>query len=299
MELHLKWLIAIALVSTSLFAKSHRRATVHKALPSRVHMTKVGTCEVEGPEKKVLVIKQWHLAPKTATHGFKEKYPQEKNQTAIYQMLEEGVKRDELQLIVSEGCEGEINDDFKAVFNGWDLQSLKAEVGRKGYDKIITLVPLKIEAKYGAKVQTLCGDVETLIQEGNLRLSNLRGWMGFYTRLSENKNDGEKTKLFSESAADLLRIPRDTPPPQLMAQIRAKLKEELEAFRKSLDERDDAFVKVLSDHDFTKAAIVIGGLHAADLKTKLENAGLGCEILEPPGYQRDDEKLIEEFARAL
>jgi hypothetical protein len=42
---------------------------------------------------------------------------------------------------------------------------------------------------------------------------------------------------------------------------------------------------------------VIGGLHAADLKAKLETAGLNCEILEPPGYARNSENLIRDFEK--
>ena len=290
--------LILSLLLSFAAAKTHK-AKPAQAFPAKVHMTKVGSCDVKDPTKKVYLLKQWHLAPKTITKGFKEKYPQEKNQTAIYKVLEEGVKRKELQLVVSEGCEGEINSEFKPAFNGWDYGALKSQSQQKGYDKIITLAPLKLEAKYGDKVTTICGDSDALIQEGNLRLRNLRGWMGFYVRLSESKNDPEKSKLYSESAADLLKIPRDTPHEKLIGQIKDRLKEELEAFRKSLDSRDDFFVKALQDHEFSKAALVIGGLHADDLKEKLTKAGIGCEVLEPPGYQREDEKLIQDFQKAL
>jgi hypothetical protein len=249
--------------------------------------------------KKVLVIKQWHLSPTTTTKGFKEKYPQEKNQTAIYHVLEEGVKRGELQLIVAEGCEGEINSEFKTAFNGWDYDSLKAQSFQKGFDKIITLVPLKIEAKYGDKIATFCGDNNDAIREGLEKMSNLRGWMGFYVRLTEFKNNPEKLKLYTDSAADLLKVPKDTPTDKLMVQIKEHIKEELEAFQKSLATRNDAFVKTLQAQDFTQAAVVVGGLHANDLRDKLEKAGLGCEILEPPGYQPDDESLVRDFEKAM
>lgn len=290
--------LLLCLLLSVAFARSHKNAHA-KSAPSKVHMTKVGSCTVKDPAKTVYIIKQWHLSPKTTTKGFKEKYPQEKNQTAIYHFLEEGVKRKDLQVVVSEGCEGEINADFKPTFNGWDFSALKGQAQQKGYDKIITLVPLKIEAKYGDKISTLCGDNEALIQEGNMRVSNLRGWMGFYVRLNEFKDNPEKLKLYSDSAAELLKVPKDTPEEKLMGQIKDKLKTELESFRKSLLARNDSFVKVLQGHEFTKAAIVIGGLHADDLKEKIEKAGMGCEVLEPPGYQRDDEQLVQEFQKAL
>lgn len=262
-------------------------------------MTKIGSCKASESSKHVLILKQWHLAPKTITKSFKEKYPQEKNQTAIYQMLEEAVKRGDLQLVVSEGCEGEINSEFKTAFNGWDYTSLKAQAYQRDYRKIITLVPLKIEAKFDDKILTLCGDNNELIQAGNMHLSNLRGWWGFYARLKENKEDQSQTNSYSAAAADLLKIPRDTPPAKLMLQIKDKIKSELELFHKSLRDRNDAFVKVLQAQDFKKAAVVIGGLHGADLRHKIEAAGLGCEELEPPGYQSDSERLIRDFERAL
>lgn len=263
-------------------------------------MTKVGECAQNADgTKKVYIVKQWHLSPKTTTKGFKEKYPHEKNQTAIYQMLEDGVKRSQLDLIVSEGCEGEINADFKTAFNGWDYDSLKAQGYQKNYDKIITLVPLKVEAKYGDKIATVCGDNQELIREGSLRISNLRGWMGFFQRLSESQNDPEKLKLYSESASELLKVAKDTPPEKLMPLVKDKLKEELAAFDKSLVDRNDSFVKALETQDFKNAAVVIGGLHAEDLKEKIEKAGMNCVVLEPPGYQRESEALIQDFKKAL
>jgi hypothetical protein len=287
------------LALTVAHARGHRprKAAPKKPFPSKIRLTKVESCDVPEAKKKVMVLKQWHLAPTTVTKGFKEKYPQEKNQTAIYKVLEEGVKRGELQLIVSEGCEGEINDQFTPAFNGWDYTSLKEQSARRNYERILTLVPLKIEAKYGGKIETFCGDSEKLIQEGNLRLSNLRGWMGFYARLSDKSEAPDKLKIISESAADLLKLPKDTPVDKLIAEIKVRIQQELDGYFKSLAERNDAFVKVLSEHEFERAAVVIGGLHAPDLKEKLQKAGLGCDIYEPPGYQRNDEKLVQDFQK--
>lgn len=291
------------LFSLSAFAKGghHKVAPAPKPFPSnKAHMTKVGSCSPkEGSTKKVYILKQWHLSPKTVTKGFKEKYPQEKNQTAIYHLLEDGVKRKELQLIVAEGCEGEINASFVTSFNGWDYSSLKAQCLQKNYDRIITLQPLKVEAKYGDKINTLCGDNDELVREGLLRISNLRGWEGFYTRLSESSADAEKIKLYSEGAADLLKVPKDTPVDKLLPLIKDRIKSELQAFYKSLDDRNTSFVKVLQDHEFSKAAVVVGGLHAKDLKEKIDKAGMNCEVLEPPGYQRESESLIQDFEKAL
>lgn len=309
------WLLSIVLtLATATLSEAKTKKSSKKAAPAavRTKLSKVATCKPPAPPppaedgaaapeakpKNVLVIKQWHLSPKTITKSFKERYPQEKNQTAIYNDLANRIKANKLQLIVAEGCEGEINDEFKAAFNGWDYASLAKVSQTKGYEKILTLVPLKIEARYNDKVLTMCGDSEKLIQEGNLRVSNLRGWFGFVTRLSETYED-DKGRLYSDAAADLLKVPKNTPVPELLKQIQVRIKEDLAAFRKSLSDRNDGFVKVLQEKPFETAAVVIGGLHAEDLKEKLEAANLACEVYEPPGYQKEAEQLVLDFEKAL
>jgi hypothetical protein len=292
----LRWLLSLVL--SVAMAKSHHKSTSVLPFPAKGHMTKVESCKVPDASKKVYIFKQWHLAGTTITKGFKEKYPQERNQTAIYQALEDGVKHKQLDMIFAEGCHGKIDSRFTPAFNGWDYTGLKAQAFQRGYDKIITLAPLKIEAKYGDKIEVFCADDEDLIQSGNLHLSNLRGWGGFYVRLSE-PSTAEKLKMYSDSAADLLKIPHNISHAELLTQVKSRIKEELEAFRQSLYARNDSFVKEIQGHDFTKGAVVIGGLHVEDLREKLEKAGVGCDIYEPPGYQRENENLIQDFQRDL
>lgn len=262
-------------------------------------LRKVDSCQVPKSSKLVAIIKQWHLPPTTATKGFKERYPQETNQSDIYNAVSNMIKKKKIQLLVAEGCEGEINGEFKTVFNGWDLNSLKNESQRRNFDRILTNVAMKLEARHGDKILTLCGDNEKLIQEGNLRISNLRGWLGFWTRLTDSKNDPERQKLYGQAAADLLRLSHDTPADKLIEQIKEQMKSDLEAFQKSLNDRNDGFVKVVGEQPFQTAAVVIGGLHAEDLKKKLQAAGIGCDVLEPRGYQREEEDLVRQFQNAL
>ena len=261
-------------------------------------LTKVASCATVKPTRTVQIIKQWHLPPKTITKGFRERYPQERNQSAIYIALADKIKNKKLDLVVAEGCEGEINQDFTTAFNGWDLTSLQKMAQTKGFDRIIAHVPLKLEARFGDKILTICGDNNRLIQEGNLRISNLRGWAGYWMRLREGGNL-EKSKPYAETVADILKIPRDTPVDKIIPQVQEHMKEDLEAFKKSLADRNEQFVKVLQSHDFKQAAVVIGGLHAEDLKAKLQAAGFGCDVLQPSGYQREDENLLQDFEKAL
>jgi hypothetical protein len=239
------------------------------------------------------VVKQWHLSPKDNTKGFKDKYPQEKNQTAIYKVLNEKVKSGDVTLVVAEGCEGEINGEFKPMFNGWDMKSLAAYRERKEFPKILTNVAMKLETRHGEKVLTMCGDDDALIKEGNLRLSNLRGWSGFLNRFETL--DSEAVAPYAEVAAKTLKVKVGTPVPELQAKIKEEIRNDVRRLLDSFNERNAGFVKVLEAQDFKEAAVILGGLHAADLKFRLETAGLNCEILEPPGYARDSENLIRDF----
>jgi len=298
------WLMSLLLCFATAKPAKSKAPKPAKAPGPVVQMTKVSSCKVpegENPNpKKVLVIKQWHLAPTTVTKGFKEKYAQEKNQTDIYKKLSAAVKSNRLDMVAAEGCEGEINNEFTTAFNGWKLDELKKQAQTKNYERILSHVPLKLEARWGDKLLTVCGDDEKLIQEGNLRLSNLRGWMGFWSRLTGDiKPSEERLALYAETAADLLKVPKNTPVPELKAKIRERSLEELDLFLQSLHKRNDSFVKTLSEREFKTAAVVIGGLHADDLRLKLEAAGLPCEVYEPAGYSKMDENLIQDFKKAL
>jgi len=256
------------------------------------------TCVKTDSPKTVRVIRQWPLPPMVFTKEFKEKYPNERNQTAIYSALLDDVKKKKVDLVVGEGCEGDIGPEFTAVFNGWTFESLRKVAFTKSYDRILTHVPLKLAARFEDKLRVKCGDNAALIQEGNVRITNLRGWSGYLSHLREKYVD-DRGKLYADGAADLLKISRATPLPELLTKVKDKVRGELAAFRRAIGERDDGFLKLVTETEFSTAAIVINGLHADDLKAKLQDAKLNCEIYEPPGYQKEDERLIQEFERLL
>jgi len=293
------WLLSILLAFNLAEAQTKKKKSKKRSRAvAQVNLTKVGSCSAT-TGKKVLLIKQWDLLKTTSTKGFKEKYAQERNLTAIYKKLDQDVKAGKVQLIVAEGCEGEIKGDFDTTFNGWDLAALQDQVTRKGFDKIITSVPLKIKAKHGDKVRVHCGDDLKQIQESNRLLSNLRGWTGYWSKFEELKNRPDELKPFADSAAALLKVPATTPAKELGEMVKKTLKAEVAALNESMSKRDDAFIKILNEQEFETAAVVVGGLHTADLKSKLEQAQLPCDVLEPPGYTREEENLIQDFQNIL
>lgn len=262
-------------------------------------LRKIGSCgKVPKDARSIMLVKEWNLAPSTITKGFKERYPQERNQSAIYIALADRIKSKRLDLMVAAGCEGEINSDFETRFNGWDYSSLKAQAQTKAFQRVLSHVPMKLKARYPERLTVVCGDSESLIQEGQLRLTTLRGWHGFWSRLNESSMSADKTKLYAEAAAELLKVSKETPVAELLPMVRDKLKADLELLQKSISDRNDLLVKALQSHPDKKAAIVIGGVHIDDLRAKLEAAGIGCELFEPSGYQRDEENLLKDFQKA-
>lgn len=291
------WLLSFFL-SFAHARRTHHHAH-HRARPSRYDsmLTKVASCNTPNATKTVLLIKQWHLNPSIVTNGFKGRYPQERNQAAIYEVLADKVRHKKLQLVVTEGCEGEINAQFTGTFNGWDYASLHKISQTRRYPRIVTSAPFKLKARFTDQIKVVCGDDNKQILESKMRLSNLRGWMGFWTHLHETYID-DKGKLYSDAAAETLKVPNTTPKDKLLSLIQERMKEDLDGFNKSISNRDDSVIKALKASEFETAAVVFGGLHTDDLKSKLEAAGFGCDVLKPPGYEDANEKLVESFGDA-
>ena len=118
--------------------------------------------------KHIWILKQWHVAPGVDTRDrIKAKeLPQAANQTAIYQQLDQWVKAHLLDTVIAEGCSGELTINSNIRFNGWSVQDLASVAHAPGFDQdVISHVPMKLEAKYGDQVRTICGDDEDLLQK--------------------------------------------------------------------------------------------------------------------------------------
>ncbi len=289
-------LVLLLVIPGASEARSKKRSSRAK---SRVELRTVETCPQTDSNQTVLIVKQWHLGPRTITKGFREKYPQEPSQTAIYNFLSTGVEKAQLDLVVGEGCEGEIGEKFEKEFNGWSYNELRAQPKNKKYEKILTQIPLKLKAKWTSKIHAVCGDNDEQIHNSTVSLSNMRGWYGFLTRFTEKPTTPEQKAEYQESASKLLGYSKVKPIEDLVPKIREKLKTELDSFESSLKKRNESFAAALKANTFTNAAVVIGGLHAKDLKEKVEELKLNCRVMEPINYPAKDEELIESFRRLL
>ncbi|MES2855513.1 MAG: hypothetical protein V4692_06610 [Bdellovibrionota bacterium] len=250
------------------------------------------------------IFPQWHLSSQVDTKSKSETAPQAKNQNFIYRSLDKEIALEKIKSVIVEGCEGEIQTGFPLRFNGWtlaDLENLLKSDAAK-FDDLLTQVGLKIEAKYGEKVDVLCGDDLKLIQRHQLILSDLRGYAGFRYRLDQFKNDPKRRDAYLKNIASVLFPAGNSAPPLTYETgrnaLNSRMKERIAEFKTVLAERNAVFVKRLKFAE-KPAAIVIGALHVADLKRQLDSGGLSNRVREVEGLPGDEAGLIQSFEKLL
>jgi hypothetical protein len=263
------------------------------------------------PGGRVWFFKQWHLAPSVNTSDIEKSkgLPQYANQSAIYNQLNTWISLGKVKTVIAEGCGGEktpqktteMTQKTDAHFNGWDMASLKSHlVPAKTYDKILTSIPLKLEAKYGDKIHTLCGDDEALLKKNALAFSDARGELGYLGRLEHYKNDPERAKLYLDGVIELYHLPAGTTSAQAVSRLNTELEKSVNEAEQWIQKRNEHLVDVISaaprDSDI---AVVFGGAHASGVEALLEKKGMNCTIVEPVGYQDDETQLLQKLKELL
>jgi hypothetical protein len=247
---------------------------------------------------RIWFFKQWHLAPSVNTSDVEKSknLPQYANQSAIYDQLNTWISSGELKTIVAEGCSSKI----EGRFNGWDLAVLKADLSSKDYDAILTSIPLKLEAKYGDKIHTLCGDDEALLKKNALAFSDARAELGYLGRLEQYKDDPERAKLYLDGVIELYHMPASTTIAQAIARLNMELEKSVNEAEQWIQKRNEHLVDVISaaPHD-SDIAVVFGGAHASGVEALLEKKGMNCTIVEPVGYQDDETQLLQKLKELL
>lgn len=240
-------------------------------------------------KKDVLLVKQWHLSPGVDTSDVEKSKalgPYE-NQKDIFLHLENLIETKQINLIVSEGCEGEIDQNFKTTFHSWNLDNLRAQIDNKNFADIMAPIPLKLKAKY-PELKVLCGDNDKLIKDNLRAFSDIKGFLGFYNRLIEAKSKSqEKYYLYLDKLQELFSEF------EIKAPIKFTLRKATEAlseFEMLIYKRNDSFLNAISSAKQDKIAVIIGGLHVDDLKSKLKN--FKVEVYEPKGYRDDEQALL-------
>jgi hypothetical protein len=264
----------------------------------------VGHCKTpaRASKKEVWVFKQWHLAPSVDTHDRARaaKLPQAVNQTALYRQLEAWITAKKIDALVAEGCSGELTRASALKINGWSMPELEAASRQPKYDKeVVGSVALKLEAKHGDALRTLCGDDEASMKESLLAFSDARGILGYMTRLEENRDNPAKARNYLDGAIGLLKLPRDSTIDQVMPRLGSELKKAIERVHASLEKRNEKAVEAALSAPGNRVALVFGGLHAAGIQKALEKKGVACTVVQPSGYQDDEAKLLQRLDSLL
>jgi hypothetical protein len=257
----------------------------------------VDTCAQVADTKSptVVILKQWHLPPsvntKTTPAGARA-LPQAKNQKEIYEQLSVWVKNSNIDSVIAEGCEGEITPKFKDAFQGWSYADLDAHKKDKAYAGILSHVVLKLKVSYPGQVHALCGDSLNEIKKSQVALSDSRADVGYFSKLSENQNNPAKLKSFLEGVIEAYHLKSDATVTDAEKAVALDLKQSLTRFQDSTHERDLSFIRKVNLVESKKpVVVVIGGLHAEDLKQILEDKKMNCVIAEPVSYQNDEEAM--------
>ena len=206
------------------------------------------------------------------------------------------INDDKIDLIISEGCEDEITNDSSLNFNSWTIKKLFKEKNNKNYSDIITLIPLKIKAKFGDDIKVVCGDNNELIKKHQISLSNIRGFYGFYLRLSQYEKGTDKYKKYLKSLETIEKQKISDPITYCINKIKLNINE----YNKILSERNDSFIKTIKKY-YTKnnIAVVIGGLHFDDLSSKLVSNKIKSNLYVPNGYDQKSELIIKNILSGI
>ena len=256
-------------------------------------------CVLKGaaaPGRHVFLIKQWHLdgSVDTRTKPPKEA-SQARNQAAIFGQLDKWVQGGKLAAVIAEGCSGEIAAGSALKFNGWTVADLKAVSGRGDFAAVITSVPMKIEARHGDRIKTLCGDDPALIKENLRAFSDTRGVIGFMTRLDQYTHDTMRAKPYLDGVIKLYKMPEDTRVEQALWKLRSELKVAIKKILESIDKRNESVVAAVKAAPQGEIAVVFGGAHAPGIKAGLEKSNIACTVLVPDGYSDEEKEMIEKL----
>lgn len=254
------------------------------------------SCSFFKPEKKVFLVKQWHLTAATNTTQVEKakNSPQFENQKEIYLWVEDKLKEDKQYTIIAEGCEGEISEGFSEKFNGWTLQQLQAEVGKEYFADILAPVPMKLKAKY-PDLKVVCGDDLMLIKQNLKAASDMRGYFGFLQRMMEAKEQGDQKKFefYASNLKDLFpRHSKIEDPIEFTAQ---KVKKTISEFEDLIYKRNQKFLSTIQKYD--NPIVIIGGLHVEELSSHLKSKNISFEVVVPKGYRDDENQLLAKFKK--
>ena len=248
-----------------------------------------------GAGANIVVIPQWHLPANANTKTESTVLPQFANQQNIYLQLVEWIQSRQLKSVVVEGCEGEIDSSFPMAFNGWTVKTLKS-LKSADLDRTQTHIGLKLEAKFGSGLKVHCGDDLALIKKHLSTFSDLRGLLGFRMRIEQYKDDAEKLASYIDGARKVLRLSKKLGDGLVIAAIDQELKEKVKQFELLINERNESFVKKISQVE-KPTAVIVGALHTEGISAGLKQKNQMIVEFKPIGLQGDEETLLNQIKK--
>lgn len=240
----------------------------------------------------VTIVKQWHPGPTIDTTNISEskRLPTYQNQIEIFENMNKYLKLFKANIVLVEGCEGEINSRFSDEFYGWSMKKLKEMRSSKQYSEILAHIGMKLEVKYGNKLQVLCADNKKKIEQQLLVFSDLRAYAGYYSRLvgTQKTMSPDKYMAFANSllGSD---FPLVISPEQYAKSIAL---DKLSEFSKLNNQRNKSFARLIKKNLKSNPIVIIGGLHAKNLASELDNEKIRYNIINPKGYPLREDNII-------
>ncbi len=261
----------------------------------------VSSCKKSNSGHMVYFFKQWHLPPGVNTKNVASSQfpPQALNLESIHRQLDSWVQKKGIQTVIAEGCSGALDEKSSFQMNGWTIKDLKDEAGKTSFPSIPTSVPMKIEAKHGSQVNTLCGDRDDLVKEQLLAFSDARADLGYLGRITEHKDNPAKLKPYLDDVIEIFKLAAGATAPEAIRALKEDLKKTIDRIQGALEKRNLHLVERIEGLPPSNLAVVYGGLHADGLRKILESRGLNCRIIEPKGYQNDEALLLKQLDEAV
>lgn len=246
---------------------------------------------------EVYLFKQWHLSPNVNTENLiaSTRIPQYTNQKDIYKKILDLKNNKNLDLLISEGCEGIVDSKFTYDHAGWTYAKLEPYKNKKNYNEIMALIPLKFKVQHPDHT-VLCGDDLKLMKLNNLAFSDLRAFSSYLFKLVQYEKEPKKFKLYRDS---LLEGVKHSEKIDAMEFARDKASKALSDTLRYIKLRNQSFVDIVKKHKNKSISIVIGGLHVDDLKEKLIKLGIKVIVITPKGYPKHDTLLITQLKKIL
>ncbi len=251
---------------------------------------------------KIYYFNQWHLLPGVNTRTVIDikAYPQYKNQYEIYKKISDLITEKKVKTIIVEGCEGEITSNFGPTYNGWTMNELNLYLSDNKKDvesynkKILTHLGMKLKTYFKSEINVYCGDNLKLMKEHQIAFSDLRGYLGYYSRLVKYKDkDKKRFDAYVNSMLDGKKINVDDP----IEYAKENARISLEQVKTLLVKRNDGFLKMLQK--YPNSALILGAAHYDDLSNKLQNKKLKFDTIVQVTEGNSPDKLIKQIETLL